>query len=44
MKVYDFKGAPNPRRVRILLAEKGVEIPLEQVDLTTGEQRQARFL
>jgi hypothetical protein len=33
MKLYDFTGAPNPRRVRIFLAEKNVTVPLEQVDL-----------
>ena len=33
MKLYDFTSAPNPRRVRIFLAEKGVTVPLEQVDL-----------
>jgi glutathione S-transferase len=27
MKLYDCKTAPNPRRVRILLAEKGIQIP-----------------
>ena len=26
MKIYDYRGFPNPRRVRIFLAEKGVEI------------------
>lgn len=33
MKLYDGGRAPNPRRVRIFLAEKGVEIPLESVDM-----------
>lgn len=33
MKLYDFGRAPNPRRVRIFLAEKGVTIPTEQVDI-----------
>jgi glutathione S-transferase len=33
MKLYDGGRAPNPRRVRIFLAEKGVTIPMEQVDL-----------
>ena len=31
MKLYDWAAAPNPRRVRIFLAEKGIEIPKEQV-------------
>lgn len=38
MKLYDFTIAPNPRRVRIFLAEKGVEIPTVQVDLMQGAQ------
>jgi glutathione S-transferase len=33
MKLYDTKTAPNPRRVRIFLAEKGIEVPIEQVDI-----------
>lgn len=33
MKLYDSKMAPNPRRVRIFLAEKGIEVPTEQVDM-----------
>lgn len=33
MKLYDFGFAPNARRVRIFLKEKGISIPSEQVDL-----------
>ena len=44
MKLYDYKGAPNPRRVQIFLAEKGIEVPLEQVDITKGQTRQPPFL
>lgn len=33
MKLYDGGRAPNPRRVRIFLAEKGIEVPLEPVDM-----------
>lgn len=33
MKLYDTTMAPNPRRVRIFLAEKGITVPMEQVDL-----------
>lgn len=33
MKLYDGGRAPNPRRVRIFLAEKGVEVPLVPVDM-----------
>ena len=38
MKFYDCKTAPSPRRVRIFLAEKGVELETVQVDLGSGEQ------
>ena len=38
MKFYDCKTAPSPRRVRIFLAEKGVDIETVQVDLGKGEQ------
>jgi glutathione S-transferase len=30
MKLYTWGPAPNPRRVRIYLKEKGIEIPLEE--------------
>ena len=43
MKIYNSMG-PNPHVVRMFLAEKGVSIPLEQVDLMAGENRQAPFL
>ena len=33
MKLYDSGRAPNPRRVRIFLAEKGVTLPTEQLDI-----------
>jgi len=33
MKLYDSKMAPNPRRTRVFLAEKGIELPTEQVDI-----------
>lgn len=38
MKFYDCATAPSPRRVRILMAEKGIELPTVQVDLRSGEQ------
>lgn len=44
MKLYDSKMAPNPRRVRIFLAEKGVEIPAVPLDLAKAETRQPAFL
>ncbi|GAC1330083.1 MAG: glutathione S-transferase [Beijerinckiaceae bacterium] len=39
MKLYDTRTAPNPRRVRIFLAEKGIDIPSVQIDLGKLEQR-----
>jgi glutathione S-transferase len=33
MKLYDSGRAPNPRRTRIFLAEKGITVPTEQVDM-----------
>lgn len=38
MKFYDCKTAPSPRRVRIFLAEKGIDVDTVQVDLKSGEQ------
>ena len=43
MKIYDSATAPNPRRVRIFLAEKGVEVPYEQVDIVKADNRSAEF-
>jgi glutathione S-transferase len=31
MKIYDWRLAPNPRRVRMFLSEKGLDVPLEEV-------------
>ena len=33
MKLFDGGKAPNPRRVRVFLAEKGIEVPLVPVDM-----------
>jgi glutathione S-transferase len=38
LKLYQSAGSPNSRRVRIFLAEKGLEIPFIPVDLGKGEQ------
>lgn len=38
MKFYDCETAGSPRRVRIFIAEKGIDIPTVQVDLRNGEQ------
>ena len=44
MKLYDSAMAPNPRRVRIFLAEKGIQVPVEQVDIGKAENRREPFL
>ena len=44
MKLYDHPQAPNPRRVRIFLAEKGVEVPIETVDLMAGANLKSGYL
>jgi len=44
MKLYSLKNAPNPRRVRIFLAEKRVAIPIEEIeDVETGLHRKPEF-
>lgn len=43
MKLYDCEPAPSPRRVRVFLAEKGIEVPTEQIDLRKGEQFSEKF-
>ncbi|MCL4151906.1 UNVERIFIED_CONTAM: hypothetical protein GTU68_064127 [Idotea baltica] len=46
MKIYDFEGFPNPARVRIALAEKGLSDKVEfvTVDVPNGAHRTAEFL
>jgi len=43
MKLYDGGRAPNPRRLRIFLAEKAINVPTEQVDLGKLEQRSEAY-
>jgi len=43
MKLYDYARAPNPRRVRVFLAEKGMSVPSEQVDLAAMAHKSAAF-
>jgi glutathione S-transferase len=43
MKLYDYKQAPNPRRVRVFMAEKGIEIETVQVNLMKLEQHSEAF-
>ena len=44
MKLYTYAGAPNPRRVHIYLAEKGIEVPFEHVDIMKRENRTPEFM
>jgi glutathione S-transferase len=43
MKLYDSKFAPNPRRVRIFLAEKGIAVPTAQVDIARQEHKTPEY-
>ncbi len=44
MKLYDHPAAPNPRRVRVYLAEKGIEVERVSIDLQAGEHKTPEFL
>lgn len=43
MKLFIAPRAPNPRRVLMFLAEKGVQLPLQAVDLNAQEHKSAAF-
>jgi glutathione S-transferase len=43
MKIIQTRQAPNPRRVRLFLAEKGIEVAYEEVDLMKGDLKTADF-
>jgi glutathione S-transferase len=44
MKLYNHALAPNPRRVRIFGAEKGIDLTLQDVDILAGQSRTPEFL
>jgi glutathione S-transferase len=44
MKLYDAGRAPNPRRVRIFLAEKGVTVPVVSIDLARLEHKAPAYV
>ncbi len=44
MKFYDCSTAPSPRRVRMFIAEKGLDIPTIEVNLREQEQLSDAFL
>jgi glutathione S-transferase len=43
MKIYESHNAPNPRRVRMFLAEKGIQVPYEEVDIGKAVNRGEEF-
>jgi glutathione S-transferase len=43
MKLYDYARAPNARRVRIYLAEKGITVPTEAVDLAAMQHKSEAY-
>ena len=44
MKLFDFPGAPNPRRVTIFAKEKGIDLETVHCDMSKGEHKTAAFL
>jgi glutathione S-transferase len=45
MKIYDYKGFPNPTRVRIALEEKGIkEVEFVNINVPNGEHKEVAFL
>ena len=43
MKIIETRQAPNPRRVRMFLAEKGLTVAFEELDLMKGELKTPEF-
>jgi len=43
MKLYQSVG-PNPHVVKMFIAEKGIDVPREIIDVRGGENREAEFL
>jgi glutathione S-transferase len=43
MRLYDATSAPNPRRVRVFIVEKGLDVPMTQVDLNAKENHTPAF-
>ena len=44
MKLWTFPPAPNPRKLAVYLAEKGLDIPVELINLVEGRQNSPEFL
>jgi len=43
MQFYDFKGAPSPTKVRIVIKEKGIDIPTHSINLRELEQQRDEY-
>ena len=43
MKLYLTTGAPNPRRVKIFLAEKGIEVPTKEISIMDQEHKTEEY-
>jgi glutathione S-transferase len=44
MRLYDYRAAPSPRKVRLFIEEKGIVVPTTEVDLRANAQREPGFL
>lgn len=44
MYLYDFSSAPNPRRVLLFMAYKGIELPTTQINMRENQHRGEEFL
>jgi glutathione S-transferase len=44
MRLFTSKTAPNPRRVHVFLAEKGIDVPRVEVDIGSAENRSPAFV
>lgn len=44
MKLYDLAGPPSPRRVRVFMAEKGIELEIIPVNIRKGEHLKPEFM
>jgi glutathione S-transferase len=44
MRFYDYRPAPSPRKVRLFIAEKGLDIPTVEIDLRSRAQNEPEFL
>jgi len=44
MRFYDYRLAPSPRKARLFIAEKGLDIPTIEVDLRARAQQEPDFL